>query len=63
MDPEIGRFITEDTNPGDPNDPRTLNYSTYCFNNPVLYADPDGHFPIIPLLVKAGAGGAADLMA
>ena len=34
----------------------------YSFNNPILYQDKDGAIPIIPLLIKAGANGAADMM-
>jgi RHS repeat-associated protein len=44
-DEEVGRFITEDSIPIDPNDPRTLNYYTYAFNNPIYYNDPTGHLP------------------
>jgi len=36
---------------------------TYTFNNPVLYTDPDGRIPIIPWLLKAGAGAGADMLA
>jgi RHS repeat-associated protein len=35
----------------------------YSFDNPIKYNDPDGRLPIIPLLLKAGAGGAADMLA
>ncbi len=49
-------------------DPMYENYPTfspytYCANNPVKYVDPDGKLPIIPWLLKAGAGAAADMMA
>lgn len=33
----------------------------YCANNSVLLVDPDGRLPIIPWLLKPGAG--ADMMA
>ena len=42
-DPEIGRFITEDTNRGKDSDPLSLNLYTYCYNNPVNLFDSTGH--------------------
>jgi RHS repeat-associated protein len=42
-DPDIARFIQEDTETGDPNDPLSLNLYTYCHNEPLMYQDPDGH--------------------
>ncbi|MCR9252380.1 MAG: DUF6443 domain-containing protein [bacterium] len=58
-DPEIGRWHS-----GDPSAMKmpTISPYAFAFNNPVLYEDKDGEIPIIPLLVKAGANGAADLM-
>jgi len=39
---------------GDPNNPLSLNYYTYCYNNPILYTDPDGRAPIIiPIIIGA----------
>ena len=35
----IGRFTQEDTYCGD-----GLNLYAYCWNNPVYYADPNGHY-------------------
>ncbi len=47
-DPEIGRFITADSL--DYLDPKSINglilYS-YCENNPIMYANPSGNFPIL----------------
>ena len=44
-DPKIARFLQEDTYSGNPNDPLSLNYYTYCANNPLAYYDPSGHAP------------------
>jgi RHS repeat-associated protein len=35
---------------------------TYALNNPIVYIDEDGKLPILPLLLKAGAAGAADML-
>jgi len=44
-DPRVGRFISEDTNKGDINNPSSLNLYTYCWGNPLNYIDFDGHNP------------------
>ncbi|MDT3701333.1 MAG: RHS repeat-associated core domain-containing protein, partial [Thermincola sp.] len=62
-EPETGRFLSRDTYEGELGNPLSRNLYAYVENNPVNRIDPDGHIPIIPLLVKAGANGAADLMA
>lgn len=41
--PEIGRFIQEDTYHGNTQNPSTLNLYNYCGSNPVAYEDPSGH--------------------
>ena len=43
--PEVGRFIQEDTYKGESKDPLSLNLYTYCKNNPLIYNDPTGHWP------------------
>ncbi len=53
--PEIQRFISEDTYRGELNDPLSLNYYTYVNNNPLIYNDPDGHIPVP--LITALIGG------
>jgi RHS repeat-associated protein len=42
-DPDLGRFITRDSNRGWISIPSTLNRYSYCGNNPLKYIDPDGH--------------------
>ncbi len=54
-DPELGRFIQPDSIVPGPNNPQAWDRYAYTFNNPVRYVDPDGHFPILPLLVVIGA--------
>ncbi|MEK3885817.1 polymorphic toxin-type HINT domain-containing protein, partial [Paenibacillus sp. PL2-23] len=41
--PEIGRFISEDTYKGDLWNPQSQNGYSYVHNNPMLYVDPSGH--------------------
>jgi len=45
-DPEIGRFISEDSYWGEDADPLSLNLYTYCGNNPINYIDPSGHWTL-----------------
>jgi RHS repeat-associated protein len=42
-DPEVGRFINEDTYEGELTNPLSLNLYTYVENNPLIYFDPFGH--------------------
>jgi hypothetical protein len=42
-DPELARFMQEDTYRGRQSDPLSLNLYTYCHNNPIKYYDPTGH--------------------
>ncbi len=49
--PEIGRFITEDSYWGEDSDPLMLNLYTYCYNDPVNRIDPSGH--VAPLIAAA----------
>ncbi len=41
-DPDLGRFVTEDSYAGDPNIPLTLNKYVYALANPLVYFDKDG---------------------
>jgi RHS repeat-associated protein len=42
-DPDLGRFMTEDTYAGYSDNPATLNRYTYVLGNPVKWIDPSGH--------------------
>ncbi|KAA6467433.1 MULTISPECIES: RHS repeat-associated core domain-containing protein [Bacillus cereus group] len=41
--PDHGVFLSVDPDPGDEDDPVTMNGYTYGDNNPVMNIDPDGH--------------------
>ncbi|HTO38303.1 MAG TPA: hypothetical protein VL021_07755, partial [Brumimicrobium sp.] len=59
-DPRIGRRWNVD-----PEFKQIAGLSPYAYalNNPNVYIDEDGKLPILPLLLKAGAAGAADMLA
>ena len=63
--PQIQRFISEDTYRGELEDPLSLNLYTYVVNNPMIYVDPTGHFfEEIGVLAKlAGKRLAATMLA
>lgn len=43
-DPSTGRFISRDTYEGDIANPLSINQYSYCYNNPLIYCDPSGHY-------------------
>ena len=53
--PGHGVFTSLDPDPGDEDDPLTMNGYTYADNNPVMNVDPDGHW----VQFAVGAGFAA----
>ncbi|HAX02803.1 MAG: hypothetical protein A2Y45_05175 [Tenericutes bacterium GWC2_34_14] len=54
-DPEIGRFISSDGILGQKGNIQSTNMFNYCANNPIIYFDPDGDFPIL-IIVGIVAG-------
>ncbi|MTI48435.1 MAG: hypothetical protein FH761_11375 [Firmicutes bacterium] len=46
--PYTGRFITEDSYKGEDNNPLSLNLYTYCYNDPIQFVDPTGHYVVCP---------------
>jgi RHS repeat-associated protein len=44
-DSVLGRFASPDGVSPDLNNPQSLNKYAYCFNNPLKYNDPTGHWP------------------
>lgn len=56
-DPQTGRFINADTlDYLEPESINGLNLYAYCSNNPVMYADPSGHFAIGIFCICLGIG-------
>jgi RHS repeat-associated protein len=45
-DPSIGRFLSADSLVPNMAEPQALNRYAYAYNNPLVYMDPSGHFPI-----------------
>jgi RHS repeat-associated protein len=44
--PEVRRFVSQDSIEGDIGNPLSLNLHTYCSNNPINYLDPTGHISV-----------------
>ncbi|MCL4514279.1 MAG: RHS domain-containing protein [Firmicutes bacterium] len=57
-DPDLGRFVTEDSYAGDPNDPQTLNLYAYVLGNPLKYVDPTGN---VSATIDSGPIGGEEL--
>src|SRR5690554_1527008 len=45
--PKIRKFITPDSEIGDVGNIENYNLFAYCINNPVMYLDSDGNFPLL----------------
>jgi RHS repeat-associated protein len=52
-DPVLGKFLSPDSIVQAPDDPQTLNRSSYARNNPIIYTDPSGNFFIIDDIIAA----------
>ena len=48
-DPSIGRFLSNDPVGTDPSQPASFNRYAYANNNPYVFVDPDGEFPLAVL--------------
>ncbi|MDD2387230.1 MAG: hypothetical protein PHP52_10665, partial [Bacteroidales bacterium] len=57
-DPVIARVLSPDNNVQNPNNPQNYNRYSYCYNNPLVYVDPDGDNPfLISMLFGIASGG------
>ncbi len=61
--PEHGVFLSVDPDPGDEDDPVTMNGYTYGDNNPVMNIDPDGHWAMAAGIYFVPGLGQAALLA
>ena len=51
-DPKLGRFISPDSIEYlEPDNVNGLNLYTYCANNPIMYVDPSGCFPVLACIL------------
>ena len=51
--PYIGRFISEDSYWGEDTNPLSLNLYVYCYNDPIQFVDPTGHWGVLGSITKA----------
>ena len=67
MDPDLPRFINQDSYLGEVGMPPSLHRYLYAFGNPTVYVDPDGHFawfaPLIAYSLYTGVNTSTDTAA
>ena len=56
-DPQSGRFMRTDPDPGRLFEPATLHRYTYALNDPVLRGDPSGEFSLVSISISISIGG------
>jgi len=57
-DPLVGQFLSPDNYIQSPDFTQNFNRYSYCLNNPLVYADPDGELAwFIPVIIGAIIGG------
>ena len=62
-DPLLRRFISPDTIVPDPGNPQDLNRYTYVRSNPVMMADPTGHFGFLKKVASFAKGVGSGVVA
>jgi RHS repeat-associated protein len=62
LNPDSGRFFTQDTYEGVRHDPASLHKYLYAINDPVNRVDPSGNYPIQTLIVGMAIGGLINAM-
>ncbi len=62
-DPILGRFLSPDNYVQTPFNTQNLNRYTYCFNNPLVYVDPDGELAwFVPIIIGAAVFGTGNVV-
>lgn len=62
-DPKLHRFLQPDNYVQDPSNTQSYNRYAYCVNNPLKYADINGEFFWIPIIIGAVIGGVGNWIA